>query len=135
MAAKFEIRSPKAGQFRWVLVSQGRTLATSPAYTRRALAQKSIDSFRMAAIAAPVTDLTVPAAKTPAGKAARATGRAVGKVSGTTRKTMRTAAKKTAKAPAAAKTTVNKAAKAVEKAAAKAAKKTAAPQKRAARWR
>jgi uncharacterized protein YegP (UPF0339 family) len=113
MAAKFEIRSPKAGQFRWVLVSQGRTLATSPAYSRRALAQKSIDSFRMAAIAAPVADLTVPAAKTPAGKTARATGRAVGKAAGTTRKTVRTAAEKTAKA----------------------AKKTAAPRKRAARSR
>ncbi|MDQ1499751.1 MAG: hypothetical protein QOI86_3091, partial [Actinomycetota bacterium] len=27
MAAKFEIRSPKAGEFNWVLLSQGRTLA------------------------------------------------------------------------------------------------------------
>ena len=79
MAAKFEIRSPKAGQFRWVLVSQGRTLATSPAYTRRGLAQKSIDSFRMAAIAAPVTDLTVPAAKTTPRKVARVAGRMAGK--------------------------------------------------------
>jgi uncharacterized protein YegP (UPF0339 family) len=79
MAAKFEIRSPKAGQFRWVLTSQGRTLATSQTYSRPVLAEKSIDSFRMAAIAAPVTDLTVPSAKTPAGKTARATGRAAGK--------------------------------------------------------
>ena len=80
MAAKFEIRSPKAGQFRWVLVSQGRTLATSPTYARRALAEKSIDSFRMAAIAAPVTDLTVPAAQTTSGKVARVAGRAAGRV-------------------------------------------------------
>lgn len=80
MASKFEIRSPKAGQFHWVLVSQGRTLATSPTYPRRALAQKSIDSFRMAAIAAPVTDLTVPAAETTPGKMARAAGRTAGRM-------------------------------------------------------
>lgn len=79
MAAKFEIRSSKTGQFRWVLISQGRTLATSPAYTRRALAEKSIDSFRMAAIAAPVNDLTVPASQTTPGKVARAAGRTAGK--------------------------------------------------------
>lgn len=80
MAAKFEIRSSKTGQFRWVLVSQGRTLATSPAYSRRALAEKSIDAFRMAAIAAPVSDLTVPAAKTTPGKMARAAGRTAGRM-------------------------------------------------------
>lgn len=80
MASKFEIRSPKAGQFRWVLISQGRTLATSPVYTRRALAEKSIDSFRMAAIAAPVTDLTVPVSETTPGRMARAAGRTAGRV-------------------------------------------------------
>lgn len=80
MASKFEIQSPKAGQFRWVLVSQGRTLAKSPTYTRRALAQKSIDSFRMAAIAAPVTDLTVPVAETTPGKVARVVGRTAGRM-------------------------------------------------------
>jgi uncharacterized protein YegP (UPF0339 family) len=79
VAANFEIRSPKAGQFRWVLTSQGRTLATSPTYSRRALAQKSIDSFRMAAIAAPVDDLTLAPAKTAAGKVARVAGRAAAK--------------------------------------------------------
>ena len=76
MAAKFEIRSPKAGQFRWVLVSQGRTLATGETYSRRALAQKSIDSFRMAATAAPVDDLTQ---ATAAGKVARVAGRVAAK--------------------------------------------------------
>jgi uncharacterized protein YegP (UPF0339 family) len=80
MAAKFEIRSPTAGQFQWVLVSQGRTLATSQTYARRALAEKSIDSFRMAAIAAPVEDRTAVAATTTVRKAARAAGRAAGKV-------------------------------------------------------
>ena len=75
MAAKFEIESPKAGQYRWVLTSQGRTLATSQTYNRRALAEKAIVSFRMAAVNAPVIDATLPAAKTTTGKAARATGR------------------------------------------------------------
>ena len=78
MAAKFEIRSPKAGQYEWVLVSQGRTLAIGPAYARRALAEKSIDSFRMAAIAAPVDDHTPTRTKSAPVKAARLTGRAVG---------------------------------------------------------
>src|SRR5687767_15061978 len=45
MAAKFEIRSPKAGQFRWVLTSQGRTLATGETYSRRVSAEKAIDSL------------------------------------------------------------------------------------------
>ena len=88
MAAKFEIRSPKAGQYQWVLVSQGRTLATGPSFARRGMAEKSIASFRMAAIAAPVDDQTptrgkaAPANAVPA-KAARATGRAVGTAVGT----------------------------------------------------
>jgi uncharacterized protein YegP (UPF0339 family) len=42
VAAKFEIESPKAGQYRWVLRSQGRTLATSALYNRRNLAEKAI---------------------------------------------------------------------------------------------
>jgi uncharacterized protein YegP (UPF0339 family) len=78
LAAKFEIRQPKAGEYRWVLVSQGRTLATSAAYSRKALAQKSIDSFRMAAIAAPVDDQTPGRGKTPVAKVARVAGRAAG---------------------------------------------------------
>jgi len=77
--ASFEIRSPKAGRYVWVLTSQGRTLATSEEYSRRALAEKAIVTFRMAAVNAPVVDTTIPAASKPAGKAARATGRALAK--------------------------------------------------------
>jgi len=79
VAAKFEIRQPKAGQFNWVLVSQGRTLATGEAYGRKVSAQNAIESLRKAAATATVADLTLPPAKTAPGKAARATGRAVGK--------------------------------------------------------
>jgi uncharacterized protein YegP (UPF0339 family) len=79
MAAKFEIRSPKEGQYIWVLVSQGRTLAISETYARRAQAEKAIVSFQMAAVNAPVIDTTVPPAKTLPGKAARGTGRVVAK--------------------------------------------------------
>jgi len=79
VAANFEIQSPKAGRYVWVLVSQGRTLATSAEYSRRALAEKAIVAFRMAAVNAPVVDTTVPAATPGAGKAARATGRALAK--------------------------------------------------------
>jgi uncharacterized protein YegP (UPF0339 family) len=79
MAAKFEIRSPKEGQYTWVLLNQGRILATSEPYARRALAEKAIVSFRMAAVNAPVVDLTLAPAKTAPGKAARGTGRVVAK--------------------------------------------------------
>jgi uncharacterized protein YegP (UPF0339 family) len=79
VAANFEIRSPKAGRYVWVLVSQGRTLATSPEYGRRALAEKAIAAFRLAATAAPVVDTTAPAAKPATSKAARAVGRVLGK--------------------------------------------------------
>ena len=48
MAAKFEVVQ-SGGGYRWVLTSQGRTLATSESYSRRALAEKAITSFRMAA--------------------------------------------------------------------------------------
>jgi uncharacterized protein YegP (UPF0339 family) len=125
VAAKFEIRQPKAGEFRWVLVSQGRTLATSESYTRKVSAEKAIESLRKAAATATVNDTTVKpaAAKPAAAKAARATGKAVGKAAATTRKTAKTAAKAAAKAPAAAKTTVKRAAKTVEKTVAAPAKK------------
>ncbi len=79
MAAKFEFQTPKAGQYRWVLVSQGRVLATSPAYSRKALAEKAIVAFRMAAIAAPVLDHTAAPPKAPVAKTARAAGRAAAK--------------------------------------------------------
>lgn len=75
--AEFEIRSPKAGKYIWVLTSQGRTLATSQEYSRRSLAEKAIVPFRMAAVNAPVIDTTVPAAETASGKTARVTGRAL----------------------------------------------------------
>lgn len=78
MAAKFEIRSPKAGRYAWVLTSQGRILATSAEYGRRVLAEKAIDSFRMAAIAAPVADQTPTRSKRAPGKAARMAGRGAG---------------------------------------------------------
>lgn len=79
MAAKFEIQRPRAGEYRWVLVSQGRVLATSEAYRRRGLAEKAIVLFRMAATAAPVVDHTAAPAKAPVAKAARAAGRAAAK--------------------------------------------------------
>jgi uncharacterized protein YegP (UPF0339 family) len=63
VAAKFEIRSATAGEFRWVLVSQGRTLATSEAYKRKVSAEKAIGSLRKAAATASVADLTVAPAK------------------------------------------------------------------------
>lgn len=70
MAAKFEIRSPKTGEYRWVLTSQGRTLAIGPTYARRALAEKSIDTFRSAAVAAPVDDQAPTRGKATPAKAA-----------------------------------------------------------------
>ncbi len=94
MAAKFEILQPKPGEFRWVLTSQGRVLARSDAYTRKASCLNAMESFRKAAPTATVDDTTVAAAKAvprqgraakgaapkPAtAKAARATGRVVGK--------------------------------------------------------
>ncbi len=63
MAAKFEIRSPKAGQFRWVLTSQGRTLATGETYSRRVWAEKAIDSLHKAAATATIDDTTKKNAK------------------------------------------------------------------------
>ncbi|MCA1844240.1 MAG: DUF1508 domain-containing protein, partial [Actinobacteria bacterium] len=72
MAAKFEIRSAN-GKWTWVVTSQGRTLASGESYARRALAEKAVESFRMAAGNAPVIDTTLPPAKTTTGKAARAT--------------------------------------------------------------
>lgn len=95
MAAKFEVRASGSG-FQWVLSSQGRTLATSPTYSRRALAEKAIVSFRMAAIAAPVNDTTPTrgtAPSAPIAKAARTTGRVVGKAADATTKAARTAVK------------------------------------------
>ena len=75
MAAKFEIRSPKPGQYNWVLLSQGRTLAIGESYTRKVSAEKAIASMRQAVGSATVVDLTLPPAKTTAGRVARTAGR------------------------------------------------------------
>jgi len=75
VAAKFEIRSPKPGQYNWVLLSQGRTLAIGESYNSKASAEKAIGSMRQAAATATVLDLTIPPAKTAAGKVAQTTGR------------------------------------------------------------
>jgi uncharacterized protein YegP (UPF0339 family) len=88
VAAKFEIRSPKAGEFRWVLISQGRTLATGESYTRKVSAEKAIESLRKAAATATVNDTTAKRAGKP-----------------TVAKTAKTAAKAVAKAPARKRTT------------------------------
>lgn len=79
MAATFEIRSPKAGKYVWVLTNQGRILATSEEYNRRSLAEQAIVPFRMAAVNAPVIDTTEPAASTASTKVARAAGRVLAK--------------------------------------------------------
>ena len=83
MAAKFEILQPKPGEFRWVLTSQGRVLARSESYTRRASCVNAMESFRKAVPTATVVDTTEKPAKTipttGAGKVARKTGRVVGK--------------------------------------------------------
>jgi uncharacterized protein YegP (UPF0339 family) len=88
MAAKFEIVQPKAGEFRWVLTSQGRVLARSEAYTRKVSCQNAMESFRKAAPTATVVDHTArpakaAAPKTAPGKVARKTGRVVGKAAAT----------------------------------------------------
>ena len=110
MAAKFEIRTPKAGEFNWVLLSQGRTLATGETYTRKVSCVNAVESVRKAAPTAAVDDTTV---KPAAAKAKTA-------------KTAKTAGRKVA-AKAAAKT-----GRAAAKVAAGAAKK-AAPRKRTTR--
>ena len=127
MAAKFEIRSSKPGEFNWVLTSQGRTLATGESYTRKASAEKAIDSLRNAAGTATVADLTLTPAKPAPAKAARATGRAVGKAV--------VKVEKAASKAAQAATKVTKAAKPAKatKATKSPAKKAAAPRKRAAK--
>ena len=76
LAAKFEIEKTGTG-YRWVLKSQGRTLAMGESYNRIAMAEKAMATFRVAAATAPVVDKTLPAA-TPT-KVAKATGRALGK--------------------------------------------------------
>ena len=89
MGAKFEVLQPKAGEFRWVLTSQGRVLARSEAYTRRVSCVNAMEAFRSAAPTAEVVDVTAlpvgaaPAPVTTSEKVARATGRVVGKAAAT----------------------------------------------------
>ena len=59
MAAKFEIEQSKAGEFRWVLTSQGRVLARSDSYTRKVSCVNAMESFRKAAPSAQIVDHTV----------------------------------------------------------------------------
>ncbi len=91
MAAKFEIKELRGGQFRWVLTSQGRVLATSDPYTGRAACLRAMESFRKAAPGATLVDQTVKPAKaaspTPASaRVARTTGRVMGKAAATVAK-------------------------------------------------
>jgi len=134
MAAKFEIASAKAGQFNWVLKSQGRTLATGESYSRRALAERAVESLRKAVAGATVSDLTVRPAKAGAAKAAGTAARA-GKSAkaAKTAKTAKTATKATKAAKPATKAAAKtgKATGTARKAAA--AKTSAAPRKRTAR--
>jgi hypothetical protein len=139
MAAKFEIRSPKAGEFNWVLLSQGRTLAVGETYTRKVSCVNAIESVRKAAPTAAVDDTTVKpaAAKTGAAKTAKTAKTAGRKVAAKAAKTATVAVggMATKAAAGAAKTTVKAAAKtgrAAGKAAVGAAKK-AAPRKRTTR--
>jgi uncharacterized protein YegP (UPF0339 family) len=101
MAAKFEIRSPKAGQFRWVLTSQGRTLATGETYSRRVSAEKAIGSLQAATATATIDDTTIkaPTGKSVAAKAARDSGRSAGKTTPKkkAKRATKTAAQRTSK--------------------------------------
>jgi DNA-binding protein HU-beta len=63
MAAKIEIRSPEAGQYTWVITSQGRTLASGGTYARKALAEKAVEALRKAAVSATIDDQTAQRAR------------------------------------------------------------------------
>src|SRR3954451_18837249 len=70
MAAKFEVSSNGKGGFKWILTSQGRTLAFSEPYSRKASCLNAIDSLRKAAGTATVSDGTVASTTATAAKAA-----------------------------------------------------------------
>src|SRR5581483_16900 len=59
MAAKFEVSSNGKGGFQWILTSQGRTLAHSEPYSRKASCLNAIDSFRKDEATATVSNSTV----------------------------------------------------------------------------
>lgn len=129
MPAKFEIRTTQAGEYTWVLTSQGRTLAVGETYPRKASAQNAIESFRKGAAAATVADLTLPPARTAPGKVARVAGRLAARAVIKGAKVVETVEQ-------AAATTTHRAAKKVAKAsAAKAApaKKSGGTRKRGSR--
>ena len=100
MAAKFEIVQSKAGEYRWVLTSQGRVLARSGAYTRRVSCVNAMESFRKAAPTAEIVDTTAaPAASAGRVSAAAEPASTTGKVARTTGRVMGKAATKVAEAP------------------------------------
>src|SRR5688572_17832026 len=70
MAAKFEVSSNGKGGFSWILSSQGRTLAHSEPYSRKASCLNAIDSLRKAAATATVSDGTAASSGTAARPAA-----------------------------------------------------------------
>jgi uncharacterized protein YegP (UPF0339 family) len=133
VAAKFEIRSPKPGEYSWVLLSQGRTLATGASYTSKASAEKAIASMRSAASSATVLDLTLPAPRTPAGTAARTTGRVLGRAVVKSGQAVEQVEKTVATAAAGAAEVAKKAAKKAKAKAKPKAKRAKAKAKKAGR--
>lgn len=77
--ATFKIESPKAGEYRWVLTERGKTLASSPSYSRKASCQNAIASFRKGAAGAAVVDKDALPAAVTAVKAAQTAKRAARK--------------------------------------------------------
>src|SRR5712692_3338483 len=109
MASRFEIKQNGRGEFRFVLTSNGRVLATSEPYTRKSSAVNAIESLRKAAVSASVAEDAVQAA--PVKKAARTAGRAVSKAKAKVGTTVAKAAKTAApRKRAAAATKATKAA-------------------------
>ena len=132
MAAKFEV-SQSGGGYRWVLKSQGRTLATGVSYSRRAMAEKAIESLRKVAAGATVVDLTLkPAKAAPAKARVTATRKATAK-SATTARTARKTATKATKATRKASGSPRKPAAVPAKKAARGVRKSATPRKRVSR--
>jgi uncharacterized protein len=98
MAAKFEVSSNGKGGFSWILSSQGRTLAHSEPYSRKASCLNAIDSLRKAAATATVSDSTASSGTTAAKPAAAK--KAAPRKAAARKAAVKSAAKRTAKAPA-----------------------------------
>src|SRR2546427_3562465 len=130
MASRFEIKENGRGEFRFVLTSNGRVLATSEPYTRKSSCLNAIESLRKAAVSASVAEDTTQTA--PVAKAARAAGRAVGKAKAKVGTTVAKAEKAAAPRKRAASATKAAKSAAPRKRAASATKAatTAAPKKR-----